>query len=97
MNDRDVVRLLAVARAAVGVIWLLAPHKVIKAWTGGDPTSVSARVVGRGFGGRDLALAAGTLITPRTSGPWRRGSRPERCQTPLTPRAPWRRSGSLAA
>jgi len=63
MDDRDVVRLLSVARAAVGVVWLLAPHKVIKAWTGEDPTSVSARVVGRGFGGRDLALAVGTLIT----------------------------------
>jgi hypothetical protein len=35
----------------------------IKAWTGEDPTSVSARVVGRGFGGRDLALAVGTLLT----------------------------------
>jgi hypothetical protein len=63
MDDRDVVRLLAVARAAVGVVWLLAPHKPIKAWTGEDPTSVSARVVGRGFGGRDLALAVGTLLT----------------------------------
>jgi hypothetical protein len=63
MEDRDVVRLLAVARAAVGVIWLLAPDKVIKAWTGEDVASVSARVVGRGFGGRDLALAVGTLIT----------------------------------
>jgi hypothetical protein len=48
---------------AVGVIWLLAPHKPIKAWTGEDPTSVSARAVGRGFGGRDLALAVGTLLT----------------------------------
>jgi hypothetical protein len=63
MNDRDVVRLLAVARAAVGVVWLLTPHKLIKVWTGEDAPSVSARVVGRGFGGRDLALAAGTLIT----------------------------------
>jgi hypothetical protein len=63
MDDRDVVRLLSVARAAVGIIWLLAPHKVIKAWTGEDAPSVSARVVGRGFGGRDLALAVGTLIT----------------------------------
>jgi hypothetical protein len=63
MDDRDVVRLLGVARAAVGVIWLLAPHKPIKAWTGEDPTSVAARVVGRGFGGRDLALAVGTLLT----------------------------------
>lgn len=63
MDDRDVVRLLSVARAAVGVIWLLAPHKVIKAWTGEDAASLSARMVGRGFGGRDLALAVGTLIT----------------------------------
>ena len=63
MNDRDVVRVLSVARAAVGAIWLLAPHKPIKAWTGEDPTAVSARVVGRGFGGRDLAHTVGTLIT----------------------------------
>jgi hypothetical protein len=45
MEDRDVVKLLSVARAAVGVIWLLAPHKLIKAWTGEDATAVSARVV----------------------------------------------------
>jgi hypothetical protein len=63
MGDRDVVRLLSVARAVVGVIWLLAPHKVIKVWTGENAPSVSARVVGRGFGGRDLTLAVGTLIT----------------------------------
>jgi hypothetical protein len=63
MDNRDVVRLLSVARAAVGVLWLVAPHKVIKAWTGEDAASVSARVVGRGFGGRDLALAVGTLLT----------------------------------
>jgi hypothetical protein len=36
---------------------------VIKAWTGEEATSVSARVVGRDFGGRDLALAVGTLTT----------------------------------
>jgi hypothetical protein len=46
----------------VGVVWLLAPHKPIKGWTGEDAASVSARVVGRGFGGRDLALAVGTLV-----------------------------------
>jgi hypothetical protein len=63
MDDRDIVRLLAVARAVVGVLWLLAPDKLIKAWTGEEAISVSARVVGRGFGGRDLALAVGTLIT----------------------------------
>jgi hypothetical protein len=63
MDHRDVVRLLSVARGAVGVLWLVAPHKVIKAWTGEDAASVSARVVGRGFGGRDLALAVGTLLT----------------------------------
>lgn len=45
MEDRDVVKLLSVARAAAGVIWLLAPHKLIKAWTGEDATAVSARVV----------------------------------------------------
>ena len=73
MNDRDVVRMLSVARAAVGVIWLLTPHKLIEAWTGEDATAVSARVVGRGFGGRDLALAVGTLITlkdERTLATW---------------------------
>jgi hypothetical protein len=39
MEDRDVVRVLSVARAAVGAIWLLTPHKLIKAWTGEDATS----------------------------------------------------------
>ena len=75
MDDRDVVRLLSVARATVGVIWLLTPRKLIKAWTGEDATAVSARVVGRGFGGRDLALAVGTLITlkdERTLATWLR-------------------------
>ena len=69
MDDRDVVSLLSVARATVGVIWLLTPHKLIKAWTGEDATAVSARVVGRGFGGRDLALAVGTLITVKDERP----------------------------
>ena len=63
MDPRDVVRLLSVARAAVGVLWLVAPHTAIRAWTGKDATAVAAQVVGRGFGGRDLALAVGTLIT----------------------------------
>ena len=51
---------IAAARTAIGVVALAAPTVVTRPWLGPD-RGPAVRVLGRGLGGRDLALGLGAL------------------------------------
>lgn len=59
---------LAVVRIAIGVTALAAPSLVSRPWVG-DARGVTARVLGRALGGRDLALGLGALAALRAIPP----------------------------
>jgi hypothetical protein len=64
MTNSDWVRggatAIAAARTAIGVVALAAPTVVTRPWLGPD-RGPAVRVLGRGLGGRDLALGLGGL------------------------------------
>jgi hypothetical protein len=60
MDDRATVGLLEVGRMAAGSALLLAPRLAVRVWTGRAARPLD-RMVARSLGGRDLALALGTL------------------------------------
>ncbi len=59
---RNAARALAVGRAALGVVAVVAPEVVARPWVGSAATSSATGVFGRGLGGRDLALGLGALL-----------------------------------
>jgi hypothetical protein len=66
----------AVARVAVGVAALTWPSVPARPWVGGSADDLTAEVLGRALGARDLALGLGTLAATRKapSGPWPAGA-----------------------
>lgn len=60
MDDRSIVARVAWTRAAVGTALLVAPGSAVRAWTGRRPTA-ALKMAARVIGGRDLAIAVGTL------------------------------------
>ena len=52
-------------RIVVGAGFLAAPGRAGEAWVGSDAHRGSGAVLGRAFGGRDLALGVGTLLSLR--------------------------------
>lgn len=61
MDHRQIVRVLACGRLAIGVALLAAPGTVGRRWLGSVADDRRARLAIRGLGARDLALAVGTL------------------------------------
>ncbi|MGI8593150.1 MAG: hypothetical protein ACR2ML_02075 [Solirubrobacteraceae bacterium] len=61
MGARTVVIGLSVGRAVVGGALVAAPAKAAAAWIGPEAALPSSQVLTRAIGGRDLALALGTL------------------------------------
>ncbi|MGH9101548.1 MAG: hypothetical protein ACRDYD_00960 [Acidimicrobiales bacterium] len=70
-SARAATRALAVVRAGLGVVALVAPAVLNVAWVGPLGKADGARVLGRAVGGRDLALAAGILLAMRHETPVR--------------------------
>jgi hypothetical protein len=66
----------AVARVAVGVAALAWPSVPARPWTGASADDLTAEVLGRALGARDLALGLGTLAALRRAspGPWPAGA-----------------------
>lgn len=64
---RTATKAFALTRAAVGLAAIGAPKTVSSAWVGrhDDERDPVATVLGRALGGRDLALAAGILLSMR--------------------------------
>ena len=67
---------VAVARVAVGIAALTWPSVPTRPWVGASANELTAEVLGRALGARDLALGLGTLAAIRKapSGPWPAGA-----------------------
>src|SRR5918997_4774358 len=62
MEPRDLAIAQARGRIAVGLAFLVAPSLAGRFWVGDDARPDGARVLGRAFGARDLALGLGVVI-----------------------------------
>lgn len=66
MEDREIVRWLAVTRLVVGGALLVAPSTVLRTVLGADAAkSPAAKWLGRTLGGRDMLLGGGTFTAYR--------------------------------
>ena len=75
MSPRDVARLIAAGRIAIGVGLLLAPGLVTRPWIGADAGRPGAKVLARAMGARDLvigAIALQTLGNPQVASRWQK-------------------------
>src|SRR6056297_1881126 len=61
MDHRQIARILAAGRVAIGLSLLVAPGAVGRGWLGDVAGDRRVRMALRGLGARDLALGAGTL------------------------------------
>jgi len=61
VDHRQVARILAVARVAIGAVLLVAPGAAGRRWIGDVATDAGTKVAIRGLGARDLAFGVGTL------------------------------------
>ncbi|HZA41368.1 MAG TPA: hypothetical protein VFA00_12165 [Actinomycetota bacterium] len=61
LDDRDLARILLVARVAVGSTCFLFPRKAVQVWTGEDQESGTAAMAVRALGARDVAIGMGGL------------------------------------
>jgi hypothetical protein len=67
LDGREKARYLTLARFAVGVACLVAPRRVARAWFGeGEPRITPIAL--RSIGGRDLAIAVGTMTALENGG-----------------------------
>src|SRR5918992_4631825 len=62
MEPRDLAIAQARGRIAVGAAFLVAPSLAGRLWVGGEARRPGAKVLGRAFGARDLALGLGVVI-----------------------------------
>jgi hypothetical protein len=67
---------VAAARVAVGLTALTWPSVPARPWVGASADELTAEVLGRALGARDLALGLGTLAAIRQAptGPWPAGA-----------------------
>jgi hypothetical protein len=62
VEPRDLAIAQARGRMAVGLAFLVAPSLAGRLWVGDGARASGARVLGRAFGARDLALGLGVVI-----------------------------------
>ncbi|MFP5351306.1 MAG: hypothetical protein ACLGIB_01920 [Actinomycetota bacterium] len=73
MEDRDLARLLAWGRIGIGGALALAPSTFVRLWTGRPQPGFPAKMMGKGFGVRELAIGVGLLTALESGGnvkPW---------------------------
>jgi hypothetical protein len=73
MDHRQIVRMLACARMAIGVVLVAAPRRGGGRWVGDQSDTAAAKVMIRAVGARDMALGLGTyhaLATGEPVRPW---------------------------
>jgi hypothetical protein len=61
VDHRQIARILAVARVAIGAVLLATPGPSGRRWLGDIARNPGAKVALRGMGARDMALGLGTL------------------------------------
>jgi hypothetical protein len=61
MDERDLVRSLAIGRIAVGAGLVALPGPAASTWVGHDARTAGVRTFSRGFGARDALLGVGLL------------------------------------
>lgn len=61
MDPKLIARLNGIGRAAIGVLAIADPKRMLEPWIGGDAERTTNKVLGRALGARDLVIAAGTL------------------------------------
>ena len=71
MNEREMARMLGLARLAIGVVGFLAPTKTIRGWIGQEAKPYPTNMVMRGFAARDAAIGIGLLAALEKDGPVR--------------------------
>jgi hypothetical protein len=71
MTAETIATQVAYGRVALGAALILAPKLVLRPWIGEVGNTTGGRVLGAGFGARDLAMGAGTIHALRNGGPVR--------------------------
>lgn len=69
MDDKDLARMLGLARIGLGVAAFLLPKTVTKAWAGSE--NEQSALFMRGLAGRDIGLGVGLLTALETGAPVR--------------------------
>jgi hypothetical protein len=73
MDPRLIARVNGLGRAAIGVLAIADPQRMLEPWIGSDAGRTTNKVLGRALGARDLVIAAGTLRSlndPDQLRPW---------------------------
>lgn len=71
MNEKEMARMLGLARLGLGVVGFLAPTKTIRGWIGQEAKPYPTNMVMRGFAARDAAIGIGLLAALEKDGPVR--------------------------
>ncbi|MBA3291782.1 MAG: hypothetical protein H0U17_09870 [Actinobacteria bacterium] len=68
IEDRELVQILSFIRLAIGAGFLLFPRRLGRMWTGEEGTSTTSAMALRSLGGRDAAIAIGTMVALENDG-----------------------------
>jgi len=68
LDERELVQMLSFVRLVIGAGFFLMPRRLGRWWTGEEDISTTSRMALRSLGGRDVALAVGTLIALENDG-----------------------------
>jgi hypothetical protein len=68
IEDRELVQILSFIRLAIGAGFLLFPRRSGRMWTGEEGTSTTSAMALRSLGGRDAAIAIGTMVALENDG-----------------------------
>lgn len=62
MNDRELAQIMSLGRLTIGLALFVAPRRSIQAWLGEPDPEPGTIVMTRSTGGRDVAIAIGTMV-----------------------------------
>jgi hypothetical protein len=71
MDDKDLARMLGLARIAFGVAGFVMPNVAMRAWIGQRAEAYPTNMILRGLAGRDIAIGLGILTALETGAPVR--------------------------
>jgi hypothetical protein len=68
LDERELIQMLSFVRLVIGVGFFLMPRRLGRWWTGEEDISTTSRMALRSLGGRDAAVAVGTLAALENNG-----------------------------